>query len=86
MQENRMEGLKKRRRTGMGVGDLRRRLLWVFYEVLWGGAAYLFGCAQLPLGIRPLGMGLLCAVRGHFGAVLIGLIFSVLSDLQSPIL
>ena len=70
----------------MGVGDLRRRLLWVFYEVLWGGAAYLFGCAQLPLGIRPLGMGLLCAVRGHFGAVLIGLIFSVLSDLQSPIL
>ena len=78
----------KKKKEGAGLDGIRlkRILIRLLREALWFGAAYLLGCARLPLGIYPLGLGLLCAARGHLAAILTGLILSALSDLQMPLL
>ena len=82
-----MERMEKKKEGARLDGiRLKRVLIRLLREALWFGAAYLLGCARLPLGIYPLGLGLLCAVKGHLAAILTGLILSALSDLQMPIL
>ena len=86
MQENVKEKMKKGSTASLVDGAAwRRRLIWLVGELLWGGAAYLLGSAQLLFGTNPLGIGLLCAVSGHVVSVFIGLILSVFSDMQMPI-
>jgi len=86
MQENVKERVEKEKEgTLRDVTAWRKRLRWLIGELLWGGAAYLLGCAVLPFGARPLGLGLLCAAGGHTLSTLAGLILSVLTDLQMPV-
>ena len=85
MQENVKKRMESREEGSKGLLAWRRHLLWLIRELLWGGAAYLLGCTVLPFGARPLGIGLLCAAGGHTVSMLIGLILSVRTDLQMPI-
>ena len=86
MQENVKERVEKEKEGALrDVTAWRKRLRWLIGELLWGGAAYLLGCAVLPFGARPLGLGLLCAAGGHTVFMLAGLILSVLTDLQMPV-
>lgn len=83
MQENVKERVEKEKVATVGVWrGLLRRLI---REGLWGGAAYLLGCAVLPFGARPFGIGLLCAAEGHTLSMLVGLILSVFTDLQTSV-
>ena len=83
--EKRADGAaeEKGAETGRRLG-----VLTVFLrEILWGGAGFLFGQAQMLFGTHPLGLSLLCAVSGrHTGSVLAGLLLSCfLGDVRDPV-
>ena len=86
MQENVRERVeKKKTELAMEPSVWRKRLSLIVRELLWCGGAYLLGCARLPFGTHPLGIGLLCAAGGHTVSILIGLILSVFSELKTSI-
>lgn len=86
MQENVKESIEKEEKEPqkMRVG-LRQRVADCMRELLWMGAAYLLGTANLLFGTMPLGLGLLCASTKHTVFILAGLIISAVSHIQMPI-
>ena len=86
MQENVKEKPEKRDAVSKVDGAVwRRRSFALLRELLWGGAAYLLGSAQMLFGTMPLGLGLLFASSGHTVPILVGLLLAALSDMRMPI-
>ncbi len=88
-----MQGKAKRKRVGMterlkakDASVAKRRLLWLFGELTWGGFAYLLGLGSLFLDTKPLGVALICASNGHLLGILGGLVLSEVMLMESPIL
>ncbi len=54
-------------------------------QILFGGAGYVLGHAEMLFGTFPLGLALLCASRGHTVAILLGLIVSALLRMEAPL-
>ncbi len=83
--EKRADGIAEGRKAESG--RLRVVLAVFLRELLWGGAGFLFGHAQMLFGTRPLGPALLCAASGrHTGSVFAGLLLSCfLGNVQNPV-
>jgi len=62
------------------------RMRWFCKEILWGCAAWLLGQAGLLFDTYPLGFALLLGSSGHTLPVLIGLLLTSFSNMQTPIL
>ena len=73
-------------RESMARTVWRRRIAWLFSEVIWGCGAWLLGQAQMWLGTYPLGMAMLCAAKKHTLSILIGLIASAFWQMQQPVI
>ncbi|MBQ2248646.1 MAG: SpoIIE family protein phosphatase [Clostridia bacterium] len=77
-------GVKKEAKA-VKEGRARAWLRLFGEQLLFGGAGYVLGHAELLFGTFPLGMAFLCASRGHTVAILLGLLVSALFRMQSPL-
>lgn len=88
-----MQGKAKKKRVGVterlrarDASVAKRRLLWLFWELTWGGFAYLIGLGSMLFDAKPLGVALICASHGHLLGILGGLVLSELMLMEQPIL
>ena len=89
MQEEKINRCNKKVREGSkGEAEKKWRGRAVRFgeELLWGCAAWLLGQASLLFGTYPLGLALLCGSARHTVSILVGLILTSLSNLNTPLI
>lgn len=75
----------KLRESAQGDGRAGKRLRWLLGELLFGGAGYVLGHAELLFGTFPLGLALLCGSGGHTLSILAGLLVSAFFRMEAPL-